>query len=1703
MNAVAGVRRTIAVLGAAFALCAASRAQVPGEAWERIAVLGHDVKCLAFSPDYANDRTIFAGTGGMGVWRSQDGGDTWVRNGTVYLATSIVTDLAISPNYPNDPTLYAITESGNVFVSTNADLSTWSFTISLPAPGLDARGTSLGISPDYASDGTVFAGYDGDGLYITRNRGSSWTQDTGSLSRLIRLLDIAVDPNFATTDEVILGGVSQDGCLYRWASGVWTKINGSLGDGDGDTITTVRYEGNGRIWVGTKNNGAWHRLGWSSGWAACWDGVNTNDKPAVLSLDRVGGSAPKFMEGRGDSLFQSSDASGYGTSCSLYDSAHPVQVCRFEPGWNGTTSCTVFIGTPHGLLRKSCASSPVKTTTDRIDGWAVARAPGGTAHFMGSKGQGLFKHVAGTNMVRYNNFPNKQIPEITAICLDPLYDEVEGYSDGDCVQDRSVLFVAANFTRAPWDNGVYKSSDFGNTWTKLATGWPTSAITLYDLAISPNYREGGPDTTLYAATSIGVYRWNGPSTGWSYQWRPLTVTPVYRVAVPPLYNRYGASGYAYHGVFASTDNGAGDNEIWFSDDDGVTWEQVGYPGTTRGRVTGFAFDGNFGGSGSPSTLVVSAVPTDPVHMGGVFTSNRSGGGWGVWSSITPGSGSSSVVWDVSTEPTYLPTDLSRRHLGCATNGGVYFSDDAGASWSRRISSGGFSVQYDRSDSAGQNVVVGLQTLGARLTDDGASSFTAFTGYHYLPDDVWATVAHDRDPNVLFSSSPSMGVFVSEDKGISYRPWNRRPPGTTAGPCVLRSGLGLAMLTDRRNGTGLDIVWAGTVSEGIKARYIYYDSTTGKIDLETENGTAPNGWRHNTWYSDSSQITGRWERIEVVPGTADEYPVWASSQTGASAAQGMAALPAGPWWSQWRAQNTGLPSLETRGMRQGYGEPDPIPLLDGQTVGGEVAYTRWDYYSINVPSGADDLGIFLNDLDDGGPQDPDLYVRFGGLPTTNTWDFRPYVNGDESVCVTDFTLVDEDFNGAWGTYGSNPPPGWTILDGGDEATPTWNANDWHKYYRADGYGYAARVYWSPLEHQDEELITPPFDIPSTAGAVNLEFDHFFNHWDTASYETCTVRYRSDQHPSWITLATYTNDTPDMDHVTLSLLAYKGDTSAQIGFRYYAYDGYFWQVDNVRVSGTHLKTGTWYLGVRGYSSGTSPYELTATLNAGCTAAPEGAAPQGVGKAPSQAVSPEGGVDPKAPTGRVIWGTVNGPSGGVYVGTGDPSGTVTWEARNGVPPNNLTNLSAQTVYQLTDLTLIAGCAGDVFYSPSPDEGLTTWVNATSQMASPGSNDFRDLLEASNGDALVAAHGVGTGTSAGGVWLSGDKGAHWMRLSQGFDADKQLLTDLMADSGTPPQYYSSTDGTGVYSRTITAQPYPTLTDVTPASGSPDGGTEVTITGTGFSTECPTGTASDCPDSTPVVLFGDTEVSATYVSATELRAVAPAHAAGAVTVRVRNPDTRRSVSGRAFTYACEAPSGMANNTAVDVNAYADTGVRVSWTDPAAWNDGGSGTRSFAVYRNGALLQGGLSSGTHECTDLTGMNGVSYSYTVRASNGCGLSIATAGAAAADQFLVPEEVPDTSFLWAAGTSDTLTWSAATGATSYRVYRGDGADVGDLPTGASACLAYEGTETTTGALILAEPPAGQFYWYLVVGVNGAGEGSAGMSRTIVSSGACASP
>jgi hypothetical protein len=52
-----------------------------------------------------------------------------------------------------------------------------------------------------------------------------------------------------------------------------------------------------------------------------------------------------------------------------------------------------------------------------------------------------------------------------------------------------------------------------------------------------------------------------------------------------------------------------------------------------------------------------------------------------------------------------------------------------------------------------------------------------------------------------------------------------------------------------------------------------------------------------------------------------------------------------------------------------------------------------FFVLSVPAGQASLTFNMS----GGTGDADLYVRFGALPTTSTWDCRPFINGNTETC----------------------------------------------------------------------------------------------------------------------------------------------------------------------------------------------------------------------------------------------------------------------------------------------------------------------------------------------------------------------------------------------------------------------------------------------------------------------------------------------------------------------------------------------------------------------------------------------------------------------------------------------------------------------------------------------------------------------------------
>jgi PKD repeat protein len=118
------------------------------------------------------------------------------------------------------------------------------------------------------------------------------------------------------------------------------------------------------------------------------------------------------------------------------------------------------------------------------------------------------------------------------------------------------------------------------------------------------------------------------------------------------------------------------------------------------------------------------------------------------------------------------------------------------------------------------------------------------------------------------------------------------------------------------------------------------------------------------------------------------------------------------------------------------------------------------------------------------------------------------------------------------------------------------------------------------------------------------------------------------------------------------------------------------------------------------------------------------------------------------------------------------------------------------------------------------------------------------------------------------------------------RIVNKTMANLTGPGGTWNFTT-TGTAPATGTA----TVTGVTPNSGTTAGGTAITITGTGFVTGA-TLNIGFVPATKVVV-----------VNANTITAVTPAHAAGAATVMVVNPDTSRATLASGFTYVSPAIS--------------------------------------------------------------------------------------------------------------------------------------------------------------------------------------------------------
>lgn len=153
-----------------------------------------------------------------------------------------------------------------------------------------------------------------------------------------------------------------------------------------------------------------------------------------------------------------------------------------------------------------------------------------------------------------------------------------------------------------------------------------------------------------------------------------------------------------------------------------------------------------------------------------------------------------------------------------------------------------------------------------------------------------------------------------------------------------------------------------------------------------------------------------------------------------------------------------------------------------------------------------------------------------------------------------TIFAEDFELDWGPWGDNPPDYWEIIDLGDESPPEWNGNDWHRYWNSIRSSHVARVYYSPIEQQNELLITPLFDL-SAYSSLELQFWHEYN--DYSGDTDSAFVYRVIPGDTMF-LGIYAGaDSGGVENLVFA----GGYDSLQIIFKYVGNNDWWWMIDDV--------------------------------------------------------------------------------------------------------------------------------------------------------------------------------------------------------------------------------------------------------------------------------------------------------------------------------------------------------------------------------------------------------------------------------------------------------------------------------------------------------------------------------------------------------------
>lgn len=561
--------------GLALAMGLALPARADGPAWTSSGPYGGTVRCLAISPAFGADQTLFAGTDSGALFISTNSGQSW--NPVSGMASGLRTNgVAVSPAYTDDGTLFIATQQNGVLRSRDRGQS-WS----VWSDGLGSLAvTQVALSASFDRDQIALAATD-RGVHKTVSAGKVWY----AVGPTVNALALAVGPRSGEQFDAFAGTVIGLYASHN-AGETWepTSLNGV-------PVITIAlapgYPSDPTVLAGTLAGVYLSRDG-----GATWDGLWLEDQVVhhVLFSPRYASDGTLFA-GTEEGLYVSTDRGNSWTPRGALQST--VHALAAWPGEG--TLLRIFAGTgAQGFAYSPDTGSTWQARNQGITDYrisAVAVSPNyvrDVTVFAGGPG-GLWRSRDDGQSWQVTDLASAEVNAI-ACALDyarsgKVYAATRGgvfvsYNQGAQWQPTAgsldvlnILDLAIGPSGEIWlataEGGVYYSGDGGANWQPRINGLGSLQITSIEYLGS----EGDKRFLLAGTWGAGVFRTEDGGLTWT--------PPSTETAIPQV--RALASGTGFSGRVWSF--GATPAGVFRSGDLGRVWDFAGLIGLDIATVT--------------------------------------------------------------------------------------------------------------------------------------------------------------------------------------------------------------------------------------------------------------------------------------------------------------------------------------------------------------------------------------------------------------------------------------------------------------------------------------------------------------------------------------------------------------------------------------------------------------------------------------------------------------------------------------------------------------------------------------------------------------------------------------------------------------------------------------------------------------------------------------------------------------------------------------------------------------------------------------------------------------------------------------------------------------------------------------------------------------------------------------------------------------